>query len=164
MIPFQPLEEQERIMNILDKIALVKPQIMLSNGQVINIVNSNMYRKQIPTLIPTCQIILAEAQNTMKLYRISTVTGTIAKQQLALCNEKAIGVVTNSIYNTILQILETQRKFINAINEKMNRNVFPVIKALLASLEEAKNNPNSLLSWKNYYDRLSDFFGLCHIK
>lgn len=153
-----------KMMDISEKVALAKPQIMLSNEQIVNTVNSNMYKTQIQTLIPAYNNMLVQARNAMGLDRISTMAGEIAKQQLALCNEKVMSAVTSSISSAISQIAETQKQFISTVADAMNRNIAPALRALSNSLEEARNNPDSVLSWMNYYDRLSEFFWIMPYK
>lgn len=153
-----------RMIDISNKIELAKPKILSSNEQIINTINSNMYKNQIQSLMPAYQNMMTQVKNSMGIDRISTMIGTIAKQQLSLCNEKIMNVVTSSLSNVISQIAETQRQLISTVAEAMNRNITPAFKALSLSLEEARNNPDSLLSWMNYYDKLSEFFWIMPYK
>ena len=83
-----------------------------------------------------------------------------------LCNRrrKFIEKMTSSLSSVISQIVETQKQFMTAIVEAMNQNIFPAFKDLSLSLEEARNNPDSLLSWMNYYNKLSEFFWIMPYK
>jgi len=160
----EEVKQSIKMLDISDKIALVKPQIVMSNEKIINTINSNMYKTQIQTLVPAYKNMLVQAREAMGLDRISTLAGEIAKQQLGLCNEKVMSVVTSSLSGVISQIAETQKQFISSVADAMNRNVVPALKALSDSLEEARNNPDSVLSWMNYYDRLSEFFWIMPYK
>ena len=45
-----------------------------------------------------------------------------------------------------------------------SKSITPAFKVLSDSLEEARNNPDSRLSWMNYYDKLSEFFWIMPYK
>ena len=153
-----------KMVDISNKIALAKPQILLANEQIVDFVNSDMYKTKMQTIMPTYQNMLVQAKNAMGFDRISTVMGAITKQQLALYDSNIIQQMTNSMSNVISQIAEVQKQFMNTISETIARNVSPALKALAFSLEEAKNNPDSLLSWMNYYNRMSEFFWIMPYK
>ena len=72
--------------------------------------------------------------------------------------------LSNPMSNVISQITEVQRQFINSIANVINKSIMPTFKILYDALEEAKNNPNSRLSWMNYYDKLSEFFWIMPYK
>ena len=152
------------MVDISNKIALAKPQILSANEQIVDFVNSDMYKTKMQTIMPTYQNMLVQAKNAMGFDRISTVMGAITKQQLALYDSNIIQQMTNSMSNVISQIAEVQKQFMNTISETIARNVSPALKALAFSLEEAKNNPDSLLSWMNYYNRMSEFFWIMPYK
>lgn len=153
-----------KMVDISNKIALAKPQILSANEQIVDFVNSDMYKTKMQTIMPTYQNMLVQAKNAMGFDRISTVMGAITKQQLALYDSNIIQQMTNSMSNVISQIAEVQKQFMNTISETIARNVSPALKALEFSLEEAKNNPDSLLSWMNYYNRMSEFFWIMPYK
>lgn len=153
-----------KMMDISNKIALAKPQILSANEQIVDFVNSDMYKTKMQTIMPTYQNMLVQAKNAMGFDRISTVMGAITKQQLALYDSNIIQQMTNSMSNVISQIAEVQKQFMNTISETIARNVSPALKALAFSLDEAKNNPDSLLSWMNYYNRMSEFFWIMPYK
>lgn len=153
-----------KMVDISNKIALAKPQILSANEQIVDFVNSDMYKTKMQTIMPTYQNMLVQAKNAMGFDRISTVMGAITKQQLALYDSNIIQQMTNSMSNVISQIAEVQKQFMNTISETIDRNVSPALKALAFSLEEAKNNPDSLLSWMNYYNRMSEFFWIMPYK
>lgn len=153
-----------KMVDISNKIALAKPQILLANEQIVDFVNSDMYKTKMQTIMPTYQNMLVQAKNAMGFDRLSTVMGAITKQQLALYDSNIIQQMTNSMSNVISQIAEVQKQFMNTISETIARNVSPALKALAFSLEEAKNNPDSLLSWMNYYNRMSEFFWIMPYK
>lgn len=153
-----------KMVDISNKIALAKPQILSANEQIVDFVNSDMYKTKMQTIMPTYQNMLVQAKNAMGFDRISTVMGAITKQQLALYDSNIIQQMTNSMSNVISQIAEVQKQFMNTISETIARNVSPALKALAFSLEEAKNNPDSLLSWMNYYNRMSEFFWIMPYK
>lgn len=153
-----------KMVDISNKIALAKPQILSANEQIVDFVNSDMYKTKMQTIMPTYQNMLVQAKNAMGFDRISTVMGAITKQQLALYDSNIIQQMTNSMSNVISQIAEVQKQFMNTISETIARNVSPALKALAFSLEEAKNNPDSLLSWMDYYNRMSEFFWIMPYK
>lgn len=153
-----------KMVDISNKIALAKPQILLANEQIVDFVNSDMYKTKMQTIMPTYQNMLVQAKNAMGFDRLSTVMGAITKQQLALYDSNIIQQMTNSMSNVISQIAEVQKQFMNTISETIARNVSPALKALAFSLEKAKNNPDSLLSWMNYYNRMSEFFWIMPYK
>lgn len=153
-----------KMVDISNKIALAKPQILSANEQIVDFVNSDIYKTKMQTIMPTYQNMLVQAKNAMGFDRISTVMGAITKQQLALYDSNIIQQMTNSMSNVISQIAEVQKQFMNTISETIARNVSPALKALAFSLEEAKNNPDSLLSWMNYYNRMSEFFWIMPYK
>lgn len=153
-----------KMVDISNKIALAKPQILSANEQIVDFVNSDMYKTKMQTIMPTYQNMLVQAKNAIGFDRISTVMGAITKQQLALYDSNIIQQMTNSMSNVISQIAEVQKQFMNTISETIARNVSPALKALAFSLEEAKNNPDSLLSWMNYYNRMSEFFWIMPYK
>ena len=153
-----------KMVDISNKIALAKPQILSANEQIVDFVNSDMYKTKMQTIMPTYQNMLVQAKNAMGFDRLSTVMGAITKQQLALYDSNIIQQMTNSMSNVISQIAEVQKQFMNTISETIARNVSPALKALAFSLEEAKNNPDSLLSWMNYYNRMSEFFWIMPYK
>lgn len=153
-----------RMMNMSDRLALVKPKVMLSNEQIINTVNSNLYKTKIQAIMPSYNSVFEPIKQSLAVNNISTAMGEIAKQQLTLCNENIIKAMTSSLSNALSQIAETQRIFINTITESISNSIAPIFKDLSASLEEARNNPDSLLSWMNYYDKLSEFFWIMPYK
>lgn len=134
------------IIDISNKIALAKPQMLYANEQITKLAHSAELKNKIQSI------------NEMGLGKMSRVIGEIAKQQLALYNSDIIQQMTSSMSKVISQIAEVQKQFMKTITETISMNVSPALKALSLSLEEAKNNPDSLLSWMNYYNRMSDFF------
>lgn len=140
------------IMDISNKIALAKPQMLYANEQITQLVNSEELKNKIKSI------------NEMGLGKMSRTIGEIAKQQLDLYNSDIIQQMTSSMSKVISQIAEVQKQFINTITETISMNVSPALKALSISLEEAKNNPDSLLSWMNYYNKMSEFFWIMPYK
>lgn len=153
-----------KMMDISNKIALAKPQILSANEQIANFVNSDMYKTKMKAIMPNYQNMLVQAKETMGFDRISKVMGTLAKQQLALYDSNVIQQMNNSMSKAISQIAEVQKQFMNTISETISKNVSPALRALAFSLDEAKNNPDSLLSWMNYYNRMSEFFWIMPYK
>ena len=95
--------------------------------------------------------------------RISTMAISIAEQQL-LRNEKFMDAISSSVSNVIRQIAETQNQFVSTLADVMRKSIIPALNSLAISLEEAKNNPDSLLNWMHYYDKLSEFFWIMPYK
>ena len=153
-----------KMMDISNKIALAKPQILSANEQIANFINSDMYKTKMQAIMPNYQNMLVQAKESMGFDRISKVMGTLAKQQLALYNSNVIQQMTNSMSKAISQIAEVQKQFMNTISETIAKNVSPALRALAFSLDEAKSNPDSLLSWMNYYNRMSEFFWIMPYK
>lgn len=101
----------------------------------------------------------------MGFNRISKTMRAITKPQLdALYDLNIFPQMTNSISNALLKIAEVQKQFMNKISEMISINASSIFKPLVISLEEAKSNPNSLLSWMNYYNKMSDFFWIMPYK
>lgn len=134
------IEQSLKMMDISNKLVPKVPEAMLINEQVNKIINDNM-----------------------QIIHISTAEA-FERQQLSICSANFIGGLANSMSNVIYQIAEVQMQFINSISELINKSMTPALKALSNSVEEARNNPNSLLSWMNYYDRLSEFFWIMPYK
>ena len=153
-----------KMMDISNKIALAKPQILSANEQIANFINSDMYKTKMQAIMPNYQNMLVQAKESMGFDRISKVMGTLAKQQLALYDSNVIQQMTNSMSKAISQIAEVQKQFMNTISETIAKNVSPALRALAFSLDEAKSNPDSLLSWMNYYNRMSEFFWIMPYK
>lgn len=88
---------------------------------------------------------------------LSTTVGSIAKMQLSLINTKMIESLTNPLITVINRIAESQREIVNTIAESIKISN-PLFDSFTKTIEEIKANPNSLASWLNYYDKLSEFF------
>lgn len=153
-----------KMMDISNEIELAKSQILSANAQITNFVHSDAYETKMQAIMPNYQNMLVQAKESMMGDRISKVMKTIARQQLALYDSNVIRQMTNSISITISQIVEVQKQFMNIISETISKNVSPALRALTFSLDEAKNNPDSLLSWMNYYNRMSEFFWIIPYK
>ena len=82
----------------------------------------------------------------------------LAKQQLSLSsvyfNKSVIESMTNSLTSLAKRITEMHTTMMN----ELFKNINPFFKELSKSLEEAKKNPHSFLSWYNYYKKLSEYF------
>lgn len=90
------------------------------------------------------------------LNSFSTLIGQIAKHQISLFNSEIIEAMTNPMIKIIKQIADSQRILMNNIIETITFS--PLFESLSKTLEEIKANPNSVVSWLNYYDKLSEFF------
>ena len=143
---------QSTISNISDKIELAKPQMLYANEQIKQLAH-------LPEFKTTIQSI-----NEMGLGKMTREIGQIAKQQLFGYNTDIIEQVTSSMQKTISQIAEVQKQFMDVIAETLSNKISPAFKAWSISLEEAKNNPDSFLSWMNYYNRMSEFFWIMPYK
>ena len=149
-----------KMMDISNKIELVKPKALLGIEQINNAINSNVYKEQLESF----QNVMEQVKKPMALDGVYKTIGTIAKEQLSLCNSNIIAEMKNSLSSVISQIAETQKQFIATITETINKSIFPAFKDLSLSLEEARNNPDSMLSWMNYYNKLSEFFWIMPYK
>lgn len=130
-----------KAMDISNKIALATPKMLSTNTKIANMLKS--YEAQI---------------------KLPTVIGEIAKQQMAIYNSDFMQQITNSMSSVISQIAEVQRQLINTISETIAINITPALESLANSLEQAKKNPDSLLSWSNYYNKMSEFFWIMPYK
>lgn len=130
-----------KAMDISNKIALATPKMLSTNTKIVNMLKS--YENQI---------------------KLPTVIGEIAKQQMAIYNSDFMQQITNSMSSVISQIAEVQRQLINTISETVATNITPALESLANSLEQAKKNPDSLLSWSNYYNKMSEFFWIMPYK
>ena len=98
-----------------------------------------------------------------KLKITNTLSSIIEEQKKLFLNPSFINSITNPLINqssplmdTMKRIAEMQRNMINTIMEKIN--ISPFFEGLSKTIEEARKNPHSFLSWYNYYERLSDYF------
>lgn len=82
----------------------------------------------------------------------------LAKQQLSLSslyfNKSVFESMTNSLSTLAKKLTEMHTTMMN----ELLKNINPFFKALSKSLEEARKNPHSFLSWYNYYKKLSEYF------
>lgn len=140
------------IMDISNKIALAKPQMLYTKEQITKLVHSTKLENEIQSI------------NEMGLDKMSRAIGEIVKQQVFLYNSDIIQQMTSSMSRVISQIVEVQKQFMTVIAETISINVNPAFKVLFSSLEEAKNNPDSLLNWMNYYNKMSEFFWIMPYK
>ena len=153
------IEQSRNMINISNKLVPRIPKTVLINEQFNKIINAN-----IQTFMPSSQNMLIQIKNATGLDRISTMAGEFAKQQLSICSANIMSGLANSMSSVISQIAEVQVQFINSITEAINKSITPAFKVLSDSLEEARNNPDSRLSWMNYYDKLSEFFWIMPYK
>lgn len=158
------IEQAIKVMDISNKLVPQIPKTMVINEQVNKIINTNIPIMHMPTFMPNYQNMLTQIKSATGLDKISTMAGEFARQQLSICSENIMRGLSNSMSNVISQIAEVQMQFINSITETINKSITPAFKALSDSLEEARNNPDSRLSWMNYYDRLSEFFWIMPYK
>ena len=149
-----------KMMDISNKIELAKPKVTLGIEQITSAINSNVYKNQLQSF----QNVMAQVKRPITLDGVYKTIGAISKHQLFLYNAKIIDEITSSLSSVISQIAETQKQFMTIIAETMNQNIFSAFKALSLSLEEARNNPDSLLSWMNYYNKMSEFFWIMPYK
>ena len=77
----------------------------------------------------------------------------IIKQQ----NERLANIFKSSLTEPLQQLTNLQKELADFINKQTNL-IPPFLKALSNALEEVKANPDSRLSWLNYYDTLAEYF------
>ena len=90
--------------------------------------------------------------------RFQNTISELAKKQLSLSslyfNKSVIESMTNSLTSLAKRITEMHTAMMN----ELLKNVNPFFNELSKSLEEARKNPHSFLSWYNYYKKLSEYF------
>lgn len=130
----------------------------LNKAQEIIAKSSQIY---IDNLMPYSQMkFLTETMNASlipKLNGMSSVLGNLVQSQIKLIDDKIIPNISNSVIIAINQIYESQRNLLNILSEAIQfKN--PLFDSLTKTLSELEKNPNSVVSWLNYYDKLSEFF------
>lgn len=114
------------------------------------------YSNNIQPIIQDYENKLTKAMNYLVgASRIPTMAISRAEQQL-LRNKK--------LMNEISQIAEMQKQLVSTLADAMSKSIIPALKLIAISLEDAKNNPDSLLNWMNYYEKLSNFFWIMPYK
>ena len=129
-----------KIMDISEKLKLSKPRFFYNDEKIRSLITNSPFNNSLKNIIPN---------TTM----ISQMGNYIAQSS-----------ISPALSSAIMQIAETQRQFMNCFSNVINESISPALKALAISLEEARNNPDSVLSWMNYYDRLSEFFWIMPYK
>ena len=89
----------------------------------------------------------------------NTLTSIVNEQKKLFLNRNIISSITqeNSAFmEAIKRITEVQKNLVSTIIEKIN--ISPFFEGLSKTIEEARNNPYSFLSWYNYYEKLSEYF------
>lgn len=129
-----------KIMDISEKLKLSKPRLFYNDEKIRNLITNSPFNNSLKNIIP----------NTTMLSQMG--------------NYIAQSSISPALSSAIMQIAETQRQFMNCFSNVINESISPALKALAISLEEARNNPDSVLSWMNYYDRLSEFFWIMPYK
>lgn len=142
--------------DISDRIVNANSQTILNDKQVVDTLALSNSKTQIQAVIPAYQSMIVQAKNALGINKLSE----MAEQQLNFCNENIIKSAKESMASVIRQIAEMQRQFMNSIN----KSIIPALRVLSDSINEAKNNPDSVFSWMNYYDKLSDFFWIMPYK
>ena len=127
-------------MDISEKMKLSKPRFFYNDEKIRNLITNSPFNNSLKNIIP----------NTTMLSQMG--------------NYIAQSSISPALSSAIMQIAETQRQFMNCFSNVINESISPALKALAISLEEARNNPDSVLSWMNYYDRLSEFFWIMPYK
>lgn len=158
------VEKPTKKRNIYNKIIPKTPKVMLANEQINKIINANRPITKLPVQMTNYQDALVQIKSATGIDRLSTMIGEFARLQLSICSENIMERISNSISNVISQIAEVQMQFINSITETISKNITPVFRGLVDTLEEARNNPDSRLNWMNYYDKLSEFFWIMPYK
>lgn len=88
---------------------------------------------------------------------IASTVASLTQRQLSIINNDVLPLLETSLTIVMNQIVESQKKLINVIIDTIQLNN-PIFASLANTLEEIKNNPNSIVSWLNYYDKLTEFF------
>lgn len=109
--------------------------------------NPSIYMPQVLNIFPDREKIL----DTFKI-DLSPFTETIKQQYETLANNFA-----NSISEPLQQLTNLEKGLVDFINKQINF-IPPFLKDLYNAFEEVKANPDSRLSWLNYYDTLTDYF------
>lgn len=114
----------------------------IGNMKIVNGINDSVLKG-----VSTCNIAnnfssaLVDFSNQMSAFAIKQVS-------------PAIDLLNNGIMR---QIAETQRKLAEFTFNAYNSLNF-ALQPLVDSLNEARNNPDSIWNWMKYYDKLSEFF------
>lgn len=109
--------------------------------------NPSIYMPQVLNIFPDHEKIL----DAFKV-DLSPFAKIINQQYETLANNFA-----NSISEHLQQLTNLQKGLVDFIDKQLNT-IPPFLKDLSNALEEVKANPDSRLSWLNYYDTLTDYF------
>jgi len=123
-----------KLMNISEKLKLSTPTLLYNSERIANMLKNSPFNSNLKNLLPS---------DTM----LSQIKAQLIQPSLSPALSAAIK-----------QIQETQRMFIQSFPKIINDNISPALKAFSDSIEQLKNNPDSIFSWMNYYDKLSEFF------
>ena len=109
--------------------------------------NPNIYIPQVLNIFP-------DYKDTLSGFKVGISSlSEIIKQQ----NEKFANTVRTSISEPLQQLTNLQKGLVDFIDKQLNT-IPPFLKDLSDALENVKANPDSRLSWLNYYDTLTDYF------
>ena len=147
--------QKDKIFEILNKTNSIRNIINITNNHI------NVLKSLKPPLYKVSETLVNSINSSWK--SVFSTMEHITKQQLSLYNPKLIEAMTNPIFNIINQIVESQKELMNSLMSNISNNN-PLFESLFKSLEEAKANPNSVYSWANYYDQLSEFFWIMPYK
>ena len=149
------LKEKENITNsptfsnIADSLGIPSDATDFSNRLGINpdlltdALKPNIYIPQVLNNFP-------DYKDTLNVFKVGfSLFSDKIKQQ----NEK----FANILAEPLQQLTNLQKELADFINKQINI-IPPVFNSLSYILEELKPNPDSVLSWQNYYDTLTEYF------
>lgn len=88
---------------------------------------------------------------------ITPLSKSIAENTL-LQSQEIIKNTISPIQDIIKQVADMQKGIIDSIGKMVKNSVSPSLNSLSIAIQEAKKNPDSRLSWMNYYEKMTNYF------
>ena len=138
--------------NISDKLKVEDIKILYDNKEIKNFLESVELKYKIE--------VMKNFEWEIYMKRIEEIT----RQSIFLYESNITRKMIDSITIAMYQISKVQKNFIDMLMKSTSVNISPIFKTLSISIEEINNNPDSLLNWMKYYDKMSKFFWIMPYK
>ena len=138
--------------NISDKLKVEDIKILYDNKEIKNFLESVELKNKIE--------VMKNFEWEIYMKRIEEIT----RQSIFLYESNITRKMIDSITIAMYQISKVQKNFIDMLMKSTSVNISPIFKTLSISIEEINNNPDSLLNWMKYYDKMSKFFWIMPYK
>lgn len=138
--------------NISDKLKVEDMKILYDNKEIKNFLESVELKNKIE--------VMKNFEWEIYMKRIEEIT----RQSIFLYESNITRKMIDSITIAMYQISKVQKNFIDMLMKSTSVNISPIFKTLSISIEEINNNPDSLLNWMKYYDKMSKFFWIMPYK